>query len=245
VIAAVVVGLLALLAARPAGAGEVAGHVVFRGELPAPVRLSVLKDRHACGDVVRSEALLVAADTRRVQNAVVWLDGVPPPDDRPAPAEVALENHGCRFVPHVLAGRVGDELVITNRDDVLHNVRGWLPEHRSLLTVVQPLVGQVTRRPLAQAGVLTLTCDTHVHMRGYLVVLDHPYFALTGPDGAFRIPRVPPGTYRLTMWHEGWAVVGREGTGAVVYEAPRVTTRDVVVPADGEVRVELEMAAAR
>jgi hypothetical protein len=234
-----------VLATAPALAGELAGHVVFRGELPPPVRLPVVKDRHACGDVVRSEALVVVPDTRRVQDAVVWLDGVPSPGPRPEPGEVALANRGCRFVPHVLTGRVGDALVVTNHDDVLHNLRAWLPERRAVLTVVQPLVGQVSRRPLAQPGVLTLTCDTHVHMRGYLLVFDHPYVARSGPDGAFRIPGVPPGTYRLTLWHEGWAVVGREGTGAFVYEPPRVVTREVVVPADGEVRIELELTAAR
>jgi hypothetical protein len=76
-------------------------------------------------------------------------------------------------------------------------------------------------------------------------VFEHPYVARSGADGAFRIPGVPPGTYRLTLWHEGWAVVGREGTGAFVYEPPRIVTREVVVPADGEVRVELELTAAR
>jgi plastocyanin len=240
----VLAGLLGVLSGSPALGGAVVGHVVLRGEPAPPVRLPVVKDRHACGDVVRSEALVVAPDTRRVRNAVLWLDGVPAPEPRPGRAEVALENRGCRFVPHVLTGRVGDELVVTNHDDVLHNLRAWLPDRRALFNVVQPLVGQVTRRALTQPGVVTLTCDTHVHMRGYLLVFDHPYFALTGADGAFQIPRVPAGTYRLTMWHEGWAVVGREGTGAFVYEPPHVATREVVVPAAGEVRIELELTAA-
>jgi hypothetical protein len=33
-------------------------------------------------------------------------------------------------------------------------------------------------------------------------VLPHPYFAITGDDGTFTIKNLPPGTYKLTAWHE-------------------------------------------
>ncbi len=85
---------------------------------------------------------------------------------------------------------------------------------------------------------MTLTCDTHVHMRGYLLALDHPHFALTDGDGGFRIGDVPPGRYRVTVWHEGWTIAGREPNGGFVWDAPRVLAREVVVPAAGAARVD-------
>jgi len=244
VIRRLVVGgwLLTALAAPPAGAGTIAGQVVFQGEVPRSIRVPVVKDHHACGHLAPADALLVSPATRGVANTVVWLEGVAPAEARPGgPAEVHLENRECRFAPHVLTARVGDELVVTNRDPVLHNLRAWLPERRAVLDVVQPDEGQVSRRPLRRAGILTLTCDTHVHMRGFLLVFEHAHHALTDAAGAFRIPDVPAGTYRLTAWHEGWTIVGREGNGGVVWAPPRVLTREVVVPAEGEVRVELEL----
>jgi hypothetical protein len=39
-------------------------------------------------------------------------------------------------------------------------------------------------------------------MRSYLGVFDHPYFALSDQDGAFRLPNVPPGEYTIAAWHE-------------------------------------------
>ncbi len=45
-------------------------------------------------------------------------------------------------------------------------------------------------------------CDVHGWMNAYAGVLDHPYFAVTGEDGTFEIKNLPPGTYKLTAWHE-------------------------------------------
>jgi hypothetical protein len=39
-------------------------------------------------------------------------------------------------------------------------------------------------------------------MLAYVVVVDTPYFAVTDTTGAFLIRSVPPGTYKLVVWHE-------------------------------------------
>jgi hypothetical protein len=39
-------------------------------------------------------------------------------------------------------------------------------------------------------------------MRAWLGVVDHPYFATTGPDGRFTLPDVPAGDYVVASWHE-------------------------------------------
>ena len=50
------------------------------------------------------------------------------------------------------------------------------------------------------AGMVTLRCDIHEHMRAVILVLDTPHFVVTDPDGAFRLPDVPPGRYVLKAW---------------------------------------------
>jgi hypothetical protein len=47
-------------------------------------------------------------------------------------------------------------------------------------------------------------------MRGYLIVSDHPYVAITGRDGGFRLGAVPPGEYELVVSHPSWRVAGIE-----------------------------------
>src|SRR5262245_13816815 len=144
-------------APQPAAGGAVTGRVVFQGPLPRLVNLPVVKDRYVCGVLMRSEALVVSPSTRGVGAAAVWIDGVPAgPAAAPAPAEPRLANRGCRFAPHVLALRAGDDLMIANDDEVLHNLRAWLPERRSAFTVVLPSQGDVSRQPIKRAGVMAL-----------------------------------------------------------------------------------------
>jgi plastocyanin len=189
-----------LLAPVPAGAGALAGRITFRGDVPSLPAIEVSKDHEACGERMPSEALVVSPRTRGVKYAVVSLEGVPAPEAG-QPGEATLENTRCRFAPHVLAVRVGAELAIVNGDPVLHNLRAWLDGQRAVFNVVQPTQGQVTHRTIKRAGVMRLTCDAHAHMSGYLVAFEHPYFAVTDEDGAFNIPNVPAGTYRLNVWH--------------------------------------------
>jgi hypothetical protein len=244
---------LALLAPALAHAGSISGRVVFRGQPPALAPIELDKHREACGPVVPDDALVVSP-RGGVKHAVVSVDMEPrvtagPGDQRASPRpiarpEVTLENRGCRFVPRVLAAQVGAEIVVVNGDPVLHNLRAWL-EQRHVFNIVQPTQGQVTRRPIKRAGVIRLTCDTHPHMAGYLLAFDHPHFAVSDEDGRFLLRDVPAGTGRLTLWHQGWTVVERKAEGRLVYEPPRLQSRDVAVPDRGDVHVEFEMSVDR
>jgi plastocyanin len=232
------VAALAALAAAPAHAGTLAGRVVFQGEPPILAPIEVVKDREVCGETLPSEALVVSAKTRGVRWAVVSVEGgAPAPAD--APREIALENLRCRFVPHVLAVQVGAEVAVTNGDPLLHNLRAWLEgePRRQVFNVVQPTQGQVTRRTLKRAGAITVTCDTHLHMLGYVLAFDHPWFAVTDEDGAFRIDGLPAGTWRVSLWHESWTVHRRTPEGRLEYGPPHLITREVTIPAEGVVTV--------
>ncbi len=45
-------------------------------------------------------------------------------------------------------------------------------------------------------------CDVHKWMNAYVGVLDHPFYSVTGADGAFSLMGLPPGTYTIEVWHE-------------------------------------------
>ncbi len=192
---------LLLALASPAFAAELKGQIRYGGTAtvaPQPVT----RDNKVCGQSQPDESLLVGPQ-KGLKNAVVFLKdppkGAPP---RPA-AEVLLDQVGCRYAPHVLAARVGDRLVAVNSDSVLHNVRGTAADGKTPFNVAMPLSGMRRAFELKAPGLIRTGCDAgHTWMSAYVQVFDHPFFAVSGEDGRFALPDVPPGKYTLVVWHE-------------------------------------------
>ena len=51
-------------------------------------------------------------------------------------------------------------------------------------------------------GIVPVFCDIHSHMSAYILVFNHPFFAVTDDDGRYTIPNVPAGAYTLVVWSE-------------------------------------------
>lgn len=186
--------------------GTLAGVVRFVGTVPPAAFLPVARHRDLCGDRQRSAALVVGAD-REVAGSVVVVEGIT--RGRRPQGDVVIDTRRCAFVPHVLAAPAGVHVRVRNADGLVHNVRGVLGR-MPVFNVAVPNKDQevdVTRR-LTRPGAVRLTCDVHPHMLGWLYVHDSPYVAVTDERGAYRIDSIPPGTYRVTMWHEGFRARG-------------------------------------
>ena len=104
---------------------------------------------------------------------------------------------------HISVGvQVGQVLEILNSDPTLHNVHA-VPVANQEFNTGQPLPGMKHTHRFATSEVMVpFRCDVHPWMFAYVGVLDHPFFAVTGPDGTFNIEGLPPGTYTIEAWHE-------------------------------------------
>jgi plastocyanin len=115
---------------------------------------------------------------------------------------VIVDQTGCLFVPHAVAVQVGQPVEFRNSDPLLHNIRANSKQGQSF-NIAQPVKGMKQVRKFSKPEIgIQLRCDVHWWMAGYLHVLPHPFFAITGDDGTFTIKGVPAGTYRLEAWHE-------------------------------------------
>ncbi len=114
---------------------------------------------------------------------------------------VVLDQRGFEYVPRVFGLRAGQELRIVSSDYTIHNVRCVPFENPEFnLTMLQDdAVSRVFPRPEVM---VLFDCAHHAHMKAYAGILDHPFFAVTGPDGKFEIRGLPPGTYTLAAWCE-------------------------------------------
>ncbi|HEX2227014.1 MAG TPA: carboxypeptidase regulatory-like domain-containing protein [Candidatus Binatia bacterium] len=164
-----------------------------------PAQHRVFKNRKFCGDTVPNEALLIGPGGE-LRNAVVTLT----PTDRPAtasPRTVVLDNRRCAFVPHVQVANLGSDLLLKNSDPILHTVHARLGKE-TLFNVGLPTWRQVVKR-LDRAGVVRIDCDVlHTWMSAVIVVVTTPYSMVTDANGTFAMDGLPPGNYRVDVWHE-------------------------------------------
>jgi len=219
--------------------GAVTGVVRFSGTAPKLEPIAVNKNRDICGDHKASEALLVGAD-RGVRGAVILVEGVA--KGKKASADVIVDNTKCLFVHHVTAVGPGDHVRVRNSDPVLHNTHGRLGK-ATVFNLALPNKDQmidVTKR-LTKPGVVRVLCDAHPHMMAWLIVHDSPYYAVTDDRGAFKIDGLPAGTYKVTMWHEGFRPKGVDKDGRPAYEDPITVTRDVTVAPGGAASIDFDL----
>ncbi len=191
-----VFGFLGTLACAPLAhaQGSITGTITTTAQGSAPVRVTI--DQRICGAELPDDAIVVDRQGR-LANAVVILTGV----KRAAPKEVMVINERCRFTPRVQLAAPGASVKTTSRDAVLHTTNAQLETGRTLFNVALPVPGITITRPVAGAGQVRVSCNTHPWMRAWMVVTDEAA-AITGADGRFTIGDVPPGTYELRVWHE-------------------------------------------
>jgi hypothetical protein len=119
-----------------------------------------------------------------------------------APAEPAVvEQVDCMYVPRVRGAVQGQTLSVRNGDRTLHNIHSYR-NGESWFNAAQPRdAANILHELPDEPKIVKLTCDVHPWMRAFVVVSPHPFFAVTGPDGAFAIDRVPAGSYPVEAWH--------------------------------------------
>jgi plastocyanin len=140
-----------------------------------------------------------APDRRR---SVVYLESAPQgafeEADLPRPT---LDQRNQTFVPWVLAIPVGTTVDFPNSDSTFHNVFSLSKARRFDLGRYPKGATRSVR--FDRPGVVRVFCEIHSHMNAYVLVFAHRYFATTDEAGRYRIAGVPPGDYRLVLWHDG------------------------------------------
>jgi Polysaccharide lyase family 4, domain II len=186
-----------------AGTGRVVGTVAADGGAPADSVVRPTVDADACGAALTPETS--PHSPTGLGNVVVWLADIR--TGKPIPMEhrfdVAVER--CALEPRVQGVLVGGTLDVSSADQLLHTLRFERQESGdSLASVSESENGSVVpiRGPLGSAGLVEIRDPRHSWEHGWVAVFDHPYYAVTGPDGHFSLDDVPVGTYSLHAWHE-------------------------------------------
>ena len=197
----------------PAG-GTVSGKVTLSGAAPKAKPLDLSKEPE-CVKMHAAEPLLaenvVVGPGNMLRNVVVYISGGLT-DQAPVPANAVMyEQQGCHYATHVLAFRVGQEVKISNSDPFSHNIHPIAKINREW-NKIQPPGTPPFSYAYDREEFIPVKCNIHSWMQGYFVVLRTSHFAVTGEDGRFMLPDLPPGRYTITAWHETYGTQTQEIT---------------------------------
>jgi plastocyanin len=200
--------------------GSIAGRVGYVGPRAERKEIMPTVDATVCGQhgMIQSDELVVSS-SGGLQYAVVRLTNITA--GRPAsdiPPTVLLQE-GCMFHPHVFAIPVGATVRERNKDGILHNVHTHSTRNAPVNFAHPGSAPEVPLSTFTAPESVKVTCDVHNWMRSWIWVSPHPYIAVTGPDGSYKITGVPPGQYRLEVWHESQGTSFREVTVAAGKES--------------------------
>jgi plastocyanin len=189
-----------------AAAGAVTGAITFAGAKPARQAISMEADEGCqkanAGKRIYDEAVLVGRNGG-LANAFVYIQaGLEGKKFEPNTQAVVLDQHGCIFVPRIIGIRAGQTLDLNNGDAVSHNIHPMPANNREWNQEQAPQAPTVEHRFARPEIMIPVKCNIHAWMHSYIGVVDHPYFAVTGPDGTFELQNVPPGDYTVAVWHE-------------------------------------------
>jgi len=192
--------------------GTITGTIRWTGPVPKIPTLPITKNADTCdpeSHKVRDlERLLINSDGG-VANTVVYLKDITrgKPMDLPE-ARQRLDQKTCRYFPHIMLVAQGGNLEIKNSDPILHTVHMMGAASNN---VPFPFQNHFIPVVMRRSGEVDLKCNAgHVWMNAQVLVVKHPYYAVTDEGGAFKLTDVPPGEYQIEAWHEGWRIISEE-----------------------------------
>jgi hypothetical protein len=241
----------------------ITGTVKWSGPVPKIPTLVINKDPEICDPQAHKirdlERLLIGPDGG-VANTVVFLKDITKGKAMDLPeGRQFLNQKTCRYEPHLLLVPDNGTVQLKSSDPVLHTV------HMSGMADYNlpfPFANQTVSRTMNREGLVQLRCNAgHIWMNAEMLVVRHPYYAVTDEDGNFKLTNVPPGDYEIEAWHEGWKVTGQGTLYDVmtqvrvqrpIFSDPVEWTKKVTVPPNGTVDVKFiisdrrpEMASTR
>lgn len=136
---------------------------------------------------------------------VAFYDGKSPAVNQNAAGKIVQKNK--MFNPKVTVVQTGTSIHFPNEDSFRHHVYSFSPAKKFELKLYSGVPTNPV--PFDQAGVVTLGCNIHDSMVGYIYVVDTPFFAKTDDKGK-AILKLNDGQYNYQAWLPGQNKPGAE-----------------------------------
>jgi plastocyanin len=216
ILTAVAPALLLALGTPPSTlAAGLSGTVLVSGAVPSPKKLDIAIDQYVCG-TEKDSGDLVVSPRKELANAVVWIENPPVhTGGNLGGAKVEMDQKACVFIPRIVMVPAKGTVFFLNSDRLLHNIH-TIPKINFEVNRTQPKNRSIPVT-FEKPEIVRIGCDLHPWMTAWVVVAEHPYYAITGEKGQFAFDDLPPGEYKLKIWHER---LGTSEASATVGDRP-------------------------
>tara|TARA_R110002167_G_scaffold6628_2_gene31042 strand:+ start:1072 stop:1932 length:861 start_codon:yes stop_codon:yes gene_type:complete len=191
--------------------GTLTGQFIYTGQVPQPEQLDISRDEAICGkfsDLIVDQGL-VTGKKGELQNVFIYLreskleESQIHNDYLKLPETVTIQNKGCIFQPHVAGLWVNrQKLLAENKDLCAHGFQVKAYRNTSLNQVLPPGQEMLHTFEYGEKLPLRMSCSIHPWQEGWLVALNHPYFATSDERGRFKIKNLPVGEWEFQLWQE-------------------------------------------
>ncbi len=198
------------------GGGTISGVVGFAGEFPAPLTREVTGQPEVVDRDPRTWCALYGSPAG-LQNVFVGIEAIG--EGKPfEPRAYVVDQQDAYILPRFDIyhfspdGQKADKIDVTvhNSDPYLHALKGKL-DGRQLFNVATPNQGDKVTTTVKKPGFYELNCGPHPWERGWRMIPDNPYWAITDEHGRFKLTDVPPGKYAIVVLGEGIKPVKQSG----------------------------------
>ncbi|MFI5057488.1 MAG: carboxypeptidase regulatory-like domain-containing protein [Candidatus Acidiferrales bacterium] len=194
----------AIAFAGPSG-GSVGGKVTYEGT-PARQKPIDMSKEPSCAQQhptpITTETVVVGPGNA-LANVVVYVSAGAPDETSPPAQPVSITQKGCQYLPHVVPMVVNQELKVVNADQTSHNIHP-LAKINHEWNKSQPPGTPPFSEKFDKPEFIPVKCNVHPWMHSSFAVLKNSHYAVSGGDGSFSLPSLPPGKYTLTAWHESY-----------------------------------------
>jgi plastocyanin len=188
-------------------ATDITGTVTLKGTPPKEKEITVMMDNADCRKMhstVPTTRFFITGPQGQLADVVVSLQGISGKSTGASAPPVVLNQKDCLYSPYVFAVQTGQKITVRNSDPVVHNIhavpgKGSANKERNELQVAKG--PDLTFSFPNPEMFFKFECQVHEWMFSYACIFDHPYFAVTGKDGTFKISEVPPGKYTIQAAH--------------------------------------------
>jgi len=147
-----------------------------------------------------SDVLLkvLSVENKPVVDAVVYVQAG---DLAKSPPVAVMNQHDKVFVPHVLAVPAGTLVDFPNSDSVNHYVYSFSEIKKFQFKLFK---GDLEKHQMVfdKPGIVTIGCNIHDFMFGYIFVAPTAYVGVTNNAGELKLTLPDKGEFSLAVWHE-------------------------------------------